>query len=139
MNVNFDKLLTFNTEKYGDGVKAIADIDKDSYICEYKGKIITNDEMEKTYKTNSYLLELVKDYKYIDSSVMGGIASKLNHACKPNCQAIKMKINTETIIVLKSIKKIKKEAELTWDYNLDNLFCLCGKGCKYKNGIRKIK
>ena len=129
---------------HGSGVYARKNIPKGIKIIEYLGERISKAEGDKrseqrikkflnSNKTGSvYIFELNKDYD-IDGTPSYNKAKYINHSCNPNCEVDI--INNE--IWISSIKKIKKNQELTYDYgysfdkdDFKDHLCKCGaKNC----------
>ena len=115
------KVRKSNVHNYG--IFAKTNIPKDSKIIQYIGEKITKSEGDKrsakrinkylnSERTGSvYIFELNKYYD-IDGSVSYNKAKYINHSCEPNCEVV---IERDEIWI-KSIKKIKKNEELSYDY-----------------------
>ncbi len=111
---------------HGTGVFASENIKKGTRIIEYIGDKVSKKEgdlrSEKRIKrylnskvTGSvYIFELNKRYD-IDGSPRYNKARYINHSCSPNCE---VEI-TNGHIWIKSIKRILKNQELTYDYGYD--------------------
>lgn len=125
---------------HGKGVFASTNINKGIKIIQYIGDKVTKSEGDKrsekrikkflkSQQTGSvYIFELNKKYD-IDGFVRRNQARFINHSCNPNCE-VEIENNE---IWISSIKKIKKGAELTYDYGyvFDKIDytdheCLCG-------------
>ncbi|CAO3585093.1 unnamed protein product [Absidia cylindrospora] len=88
------ELVIFKTEKKGWGVRAKHDIKKNTFVEEYLGEVITEEEGSirgKVYDKIglSYLFDMDladgDDQKYvIDSYVFGNSSHFFNHSCRPN-------------------------------------------------------
>ena len=130
-----------NTSKvHGTGIFACNKISKGSKIIEYIGEKITKSEGDKrsaqrikkylkSEKTGSvYIFELNNRFD-LDGAFSYNKARFINHSCDPNCEVDIIKGH----IWISSIKKIKKNEELTYDYGypfdvndyMDHL-CKCG-------------
>ena len=101
------------------GVFAKKDIPKGTYIIEYIGRKISNDEADEISERETtaggiYLFELDKDTT-IDGDVPWNPAKYINHSCEPNADSI----NDEDHIWIEATKDIKKDEEITYDYCLD--------------------
>tara|TARA_Y100001970_G_C13773110_1_gene621508 strand:- start:124 stop:612 length:489 start_codon:yes stop_codon:yes gene_type:complete len=149
---------------HGHGVYATKDIPKGTKIIEYIGEKVSRAEGNKrsekrlkkylnSNKTGSvYIFELNRNFD-IDGSPKYNKARYINHSCNPNCEVDVVKGQ----IWISSIKKIKKGAELSYDYGYSfdkddykDHTCKCGsKNCigyiissdewkKYLNHIKKI-
>ena len=148
------------------GVFAKKEIPNNTKVIEYIGEIISKKEgdrrsaqrikkyLNSKYDGSVYIFELNGKYD-IDGSPKYNKARYINHSCDPNCE---VEINKGKIWI-KSIKKIKKNEELSYDYGYEfdkddytDHICKCGsKKCigyiisqdawpKYKKHlIKKIK
>ena len=150
---------------HGAGIFATEDISKGVRVIEYIGEKVTRAEGDKrserrikkylNSKTTGsvYIFELNSRYD-IDGSGKKNKARYINHSCSPNCE-----VNiTKGKIWISSIKKIRKNEELSYDYGYEfdkedykDHICKCGsKNCigfiissddraKYKRFIKKKK
>ena len=124
---------------HGSGLFASQNIKQGSKIIEYVGDKVTKKEGDRRAdiqlnkaKRNInngmvYVFELNKHYD-IDGSVKYNHARLINHSCSPNCE---VEIDNNEIWIL-AIKKIKKNAELSYNYGyaydedyVDHI-CKCG-------------
>ena len=125
---------------HGSGVFASKAIKKDTKIIEYIGKKISRKEGDKRsakrikkYLNSEidgsvYIFELNKNFD-IDGSPKYNKARYINHSCNPNCE---VEIDKGKIWI-KSIRNIKKNEELNYDYGYDfdqedytDHICRCG-------------
>lgn len=109
------------------GVFAKIRIPKNTRIIEYKGRKITKEETEK--KENQAMEKFLKNPdKYIatyifylnerhniNGDVTNNDAKYINHSCDPNCR---YEYDNDTIWIV-SIKDIKKDEEITYNYDFD--------------------
>jgi len=114
---------TKKSRVHGKGVFAKQDIKKDTKIIEYVGEKVSKAEGDKrsslrikkylnSNETGSvYIFELNNKFD-IDGSVSYNEARFINHSCNPNCEVDIVKGQ----IWISSIKNIKKNQELTYDY-----------------------
>ena len=129
---------------HGSGLFAKNDIKKGSKVIQYIGDKVTKKEGDKRAdrqirkakkdKNNGmvYVFELNKRYD-IDGDADYNFAKFINHSCNPNCEVDI--VNDE--IWISSIKKIKKNEELCYDYGFEfdkedykDHICKCGdKNC----------
>ena len=97
------------------GLFAIKNIKKGTRIIEYKGKIITKNETEKNSKFDNnkdiYLFNLNSRYD-LDGDYSWNTARLVNHSCNPNCEVEGKGLK----LWITSIKDIKKDEELSYDY-----------------------
>ena len=113
------------------GLYAATNIKKDTKIIEYKGKIITVKETETNPKFDNdkaiYLFNLNKKYD-LDGDFKFNTARLINHSCDPNCEVDGVGLK----LWIYSIKDIKKNDELTYDYGFSfdkdykDFPCRCG-------------
>ena len=108
---------------HGKGIFATTEIQKNTRIIEYIGEKILKKEgdrrserrLSKYLNSKSYgsvyIFELNSKFD-IDGSPLYNKARYINHSCSPNCEVDI--INNE--IWISSIKQIKKNEELTYDY-----------------------
>lgn len=88
-------MCLFKTKNRGWGVKSVHRIFKGTFICEYMGEIINNEEAEKRGQEydnigRNYLFDLdydrdVEEVFTIDAFKFGNMARFINHSCDPNC------------------------------------------------------
>ena len=113
------------------GLSAATNIKKGAKVIEYKGKIITVKEAETNPKFDNdkaiYLFNLNKKYD-LDGDFKYNTARLINHSCDPNCEVDGVGLK----LWIYSIKDIKKNEELTYDYGFSfdkdfkNYPCRCG-------------
>jgi len=125
-------LIVRSSEIHAAGCYTTSDIPKDTYVVEYTGPRISQEEADARYdgKTTTYLFGLIDPHKIIDGH---GVAMFINHSCEPNCDTAE--IDGRVWIVAR--RNIKADEELTYDYNLydgaedDPAPCSCGaKNCR---------
>ena len=125
---------------HGSGIVATKDIPKNTKIIEYVGEKISKKEgdkrsaerikkyLNKKNEGSVYIFELNKRYD-IDGLFKYNSARYINHSCNPNCEV--EIINNQIWII--SIKQIKKNSELNYDYgypfdkdDFKDHICKCG-------------
>ncbi|CAF0872161.1 unnamed protein product [Didymodactylos carnosus] len=112
----------YDTKKYGLGLRSAMDLPKGAFLCEYVGEIITNDEflnrMNSKYLNDQhhYTMKLSQNL-VIDAYRMGNIARFANHSCQPNCEFQKWTVDGLQRMCMFTLRNIKKNEELTYDYN----------------------
>lgn len=57
--------------------------------------------------------------QFIDATKRGGIGRFANHSCDPNCYVAKWTIGQHVRMGIFSNRAIKKDEELTFNYNVD--------------------
>ncbi|KAK3738798.1 hypothetical protein RRG08_035678 [Elysia crispata] len=127
------KICIFRTATKGWGVKTLQPIKKGTFVIEYVGEVITNEEAEKRGKTYdasgmTYLFDLDfhdSDGPFsVDAGTYGNASHFINHSCDPNLDVHVVWINTLDPLLphicLFARRDIAKNEELTFDYN-------CGK------------
>ncbi|OAX37722.1 hypothetical protein K503DRAFT_719344 [Rhizopogon vinicolor AM-OR11-026] len=125
------------TEKKGFGLRAGADLLKDSFIYEYVGDVVSHPSFMKRMRQygeegvkHFYFMMLQKD-EYIDATKRGGIGRFANHSCNPNCYVAKWTVGKHVRMGIFSNRHIRKDEELTFNYNVDRYghepqACYCG-------------
>ncbi len=117
----------------GLGIFASAPIPKGTFVLEYWGPMLTDEETQQ--KGGKYLFEVGKN-KTIDGSSRKNLARYINHACKPNCEA-------EIVgsrIYISTIKNIPRDAELTFDYGEEYVReYIAPHGCRCASCAKKKK
>lgn len=94
----------------GLGLFATDVIEKGTFIIEYVGPRISNEEVHRRRSTR-YLFELNSRWT-IDGSPRWNTARYINHACRPNAEAVVSRGR----IRIKAIKRIKPGDEITYNY-----------------------
>lgn len=95
----------------GLGLRALKDFKKGKQLLEYTGTLIRNEDIDG--RVRRYLFEL-DDTHTIDGSPRSNLARYINHACKPNAQAVHHE--AEGKIMIESTKAIKAGDEITYNY-----------------------
>ena len=110
----------FNTgTEIGLGIRTKEDIAKDEFIIEYVGEVLPKD----TEITNKeYCMEVSEEKIVVDARKKRGLAGYINHSSDPNCVATKWKVFGLYRVGIFALREIKKEEELTIDYDWDNYF-----------------
>lgn len=128
------------TQEKGFGVNAQQFIKKDSFIIEYVGEVITENEMNSRISETSdssarrYLMKLENNL-FIDGYRKGNIARLINHSCDPNSEIQKWTVDGFTRLALFSIKDIQSGEEISYNYHYVPFgtaeICKCGaNNCK---------
>lgn len=120
------KIEARQSDIHGNGVFAIAPIEKGERVVEYKGKRRTHDEVDEddtgdADSGHTFLFTLNDDY-VIDANVDGNIARWINHSCAPNCEAVleenaKGKPHKDKVYI-EAIRDIAAGEELSYNYGI---------------------
>uniref|UniRef100_A0A914R271 SET domain-containing protein n=1 Tax=Panagrolaimus davidi TaxID=227884 RepID=A0A914R271_9BILA len=136
----FKDLEIFYTQFRGYGLRTKVDIPKDTYIGEYCGEVITEEERQLRDKRNhkwrsrdiAFYTMALEDY-YVDAELYGSIMRYINHSCDPNCVTLKYTSSNSVLhVCLFSAKNITAGEELTFSYasnhhdNILSFKCFCG-------------
>jgi SET domain-containing protein len=112
----------------GLGLFATRPIKKKTRISEYRGRRLGLDAALKAEKSGNRYLYEVNSKITIDGARHGNIARYFNHSCNPNCDTF---IRNKRVFI-RTLRNIKPEEELTYDYGRDYLKnviglenCLC--------------
>ncbi len=125
------------------GVFARRDIPKGTYIMEYIGKKITNEEADRISEKeveNGVVYLFGLDEKWtIDGDIPENDMKYVNHSCEPNAESI----NEDDHIWVVALRDIKQGEEIVYDYCLETEDhedhpCKCG-SIKCTGFIPKIK
>jgi SET domain-containing protein len=110
---------------HGQGLFARENLKTRQRLLEYVGRVVSDEECEKIQKRRErlaqkagagsvYLFQVSKN-KTIDGAVKGNLARYFNHSCRPNCEVY----IHQSRVWIRTLKKIKKDEELTYDYGFD--------------------
>ncbi|XP_057507370.1 probable inactive histone-lysine N-methyltransferase SUVR2 isoform X2 [Actinidia eriantha] len=154
LNCNLQVFMT--PEGKGWGLRALQDLPKGVFVCEYVGEILTNAELYEwmsqspNNKERAHLVLLDADWSsgvlkdeealYLDATYFGNVARFINHRCfDPNLVEIPVEVETPDHhyyhIAFFTTRKVEALEELTWDYGIDfddhdhsvkAFKCLCG-------------
>ncbi len=108
----------------GLGLFATQPIKKKQRICEYRGRRLGLDAALKAENSGNRYLYEVNSKITIDGAKRGNIARYFNHSCNPNCDTF---IRQQRVFV-RTLRNIKPEEELTYDYGRDYLKNVIGLG-----------
>jgi len=145
----------FTQEGKGWGLRALDELPKGAFVCEYVGKLLTSMELrertsQKAHKAGyTYPVDLgaywgsegvLKDEEalFLDATIYGNVGRFINHRCyDANLVGIPVVMETpgHYHLALFTSKKVEAFEELTWDYGIDfdddkhpggAFQCLCG-------------
>ena len=131
------KISRKRSKLHGWGVFAGEPINKNKFIIDYAGELISNkvsDKREDAYldKGCIWVFRLNRAWSR-DANVGGNNARFINHSCQPNCYSY-VDAKNKTIWI-RAAKHIEPGDELTYDYNTEGdktIQCRCTPGCKTK-------
>ena len=104
---------------HGRGVFATRKIAKGERLIEYKGERITWQQAERRYPIDpvpyhTFLFEIGDGTMCIDGARGGSAAKWINHACRPNCEAVE---DEDERMFIEAVRTIERGEELCYDYN----------------------
>ncbi|ESO01305.1 hypothetical protein HELRODRAFT_82032, partial [Helobdella robusta] len=138
-------LQVFRTNGRGWGCRTLKNISKGTFVCEYAGELITDEEANRR-EDDSYLFDLDtqdEETYCIDASKFGNVSRFINHLCEPNVKPVKVFVDHHDLrfprICFFASKDIKAFDELGFDYGYKfwsikwkQFTCTCGsRNCKY--------
>ncbi len=111
----------------GLGLYATEAIKKRTFIAEYKGPWLTNEQADRLEARGSRYLYEINSRWTIDGSSRKNIARYANHSCRPNAESHRMNGK----VILRAIKTINPGDEITYNYGRDYfLNVITPRGCK---------
>ncbi|KAF7148551.1 hypothetical protein RHSIM_Rhsim03G0159500 [Rhododendron simsii] len=116
-------LEIFKTEKMGWGVRSRDFIQSGSFVCEYTGELLREQEAEERVGNDEYLFDIGKNGSgfTIDAARFGNVGRFINHSCSPNLYAQNVLYEHDDKrmphIMFFAAKNIRPLRELTNDYN----------------------
>ncbi len=117
-----DQLLVKKSSA-GLGLFAKAPIKKGSFIIEYFGPLLNDEEVQK--KGGKYLFALGKKWT-IDGTARTNLARYINHSCvRTNCEPVQYAMR----IKIKATRNIKPGEELLYNYGKEYFDEFIGKHC----------
>jgi len=129
----------FRTEGRGWGVAAVEDVEVGTFVSEYVGEVIDDEEVarrlwlakeEEGEGADFYMVEAVG--ATVDARYFGNESRFLNHSCDPNCRLEKWNVGGSYRLGIFAIKPIPAGTEYCWDYQFSNFegskpkACRCG-------------
>ncbi|VVC28087.1 Hypothetical protein CINCED_3A006750 [Cinara cedri] len=140
-NQRFEKrlyptMVPFLTKDKGWGLKTLENIKEGSFVIEYVGDVIDEDEfqkrcleMQRRNEQNYYFLT-IDNSRMIDAGPRGNLSRFMNHSCEPNCVTQKWSVNGDTRIGLFALHEISAGTELVFDYRLQSCSGVQKKPCQ---------
>uniref|UniRef100_A0A914M159 Histone-lysine N-methyltransferase n=1 Tax=Meloidogyne incognita TaxID=6306 RepID=A0A914M159_MELIC len=81
-------IVIFRTLDRGWAVRTCVDIKKKSFVCEYVGEVLTDEESLESKKPSTYQFQMdgcgPKYFFIVDAAIYGNEARFVNHSCGPN-------------------------------------------------------
>ncbi|SMN22324.1 similar to Saccharomyces cerevisiae YJL168C SET2 Histone methyltransferase with a role in transcriptional elongation, methylates a lysine residue of histone H3 [Maudiozyma saulgeensis] len=127
----------FLTEHKGYGVRAQSNLEANTFIYEYIGEVIDEEEFrdrmvqydERHFK--HFYFMMLQTGQFIDATMKGCLARFCNHSCNPNAYVNKWVVNGKLKMGIFAKRDIQKGEEITFDYNVDRYGataqkCYCG-------------
>ncbi|KAG5050455.1 hypothetical protein AAZX31_04G225800 [Glycine max] len=131
----YASLKWFKCGKKGYGLKAIEDVAQGQFLIEYVGEVLdmqTYEARQREYALKGhrhFYFMTLNGSEVIDASAKGNLGRFINHSCDPNCRTEKWMVNGEICIGLFALRNVKKDEELTFDYNYVRVFGAAAKKC----------
>jgi SET domain-containing protein len=122
------KYYIANSTIQGKGLFASKTILEGEIILTVTGNTISKEEFQKEVENGNILLLEFDDGRGIDISQHD--SRFINHSCKPNTQFLDS-LDSSEIMLIKAIKSIQNEEELTFNYNWDWSKIVGGCNCGY--------
>ncbi|CAH8357974.1 unnamed protein product [Eruca vesicaria subsp. sativa] len=124
------QLEIFKTEKRGWGVRSLESIPSGSFICEYTGELLQENEADRLAGKDEYLFDIGTEnegsfydnsFFTIDAARKGNVGRFINHSCSPNLYAQDVLYHHEDMriphVMLFAKDNIPPLKELTYYYN----------------------
>ncbi|KAL1543782.1 [histone H3]-lysine(4) N-trimethyltransferase [Salvia divinorum] len=133
---NYSKLKWIRCGKKGYGLQALEDMPQGQFLIEYVGEVLNVHAYEARQRDygmmghRHFYFMTLNGSEVIDACAKGNLGRFINHSCDPNCRTEKWMVNGEVCIGLFSLRDIKKEEEITFDYNFVRLFGAAAKKCE---------
>jgi uncharacterized protein len=103
---------------HGKGVFATTHIPKGTRLIEYKGKRLTEAQVDKRYADDDdphTFLFALDNGMVIDATLGGNSARWINHSCAPNCEAV----DDDNRIYIETLRAIRPGEELSYNYGIE--------------------
>ncbi|XP_074280193.1 uncharacterized protein LOC141605369 [Silene latifolia] len=132
---SYANLSWFRCGRKGYGLQVLEDISEGKFLIEYVGEVLDLQSYEARQK--DYALKGHKHFYFmtlngnevIDACSKGNLGRFVNHSCDPNCRTEKWVVNGEICVGLFALRNIRKDEELTFDYNYVRVFGAAAKKC----------
>ncbi|HQZ11797.1 MAG TPA: SET domain-containing protein [Devosia sp.] len=114
--------LKVRRARTGLGLFAETDIPKGACIIEYVGRVLTDEEYDRS--RSRYLFDLGNG-KVLEGATRANKARYINHSCRPNCESEVHKGR----IFIHAIKKVRAGDELVYNYGKEYFEAYLGENC----------
>ncbi|KAG2665893.1 hypothetical protein I3760_15G029600 [Carya illinoinensis] len=110
-------------------------VSKGQFLIEYVGEVLDMHAYEARQKDYAFkghrhfYFMTLNGSEVIDACAKGNLGRFINHSCAPNCRTEKWMVNGEICIGLFALRDIKKDEEVTFDYNYVRVFGAAAKKC----------
>ncbi len=112
------RFVVRNSGIHGKGVFATTHIPAGTRLVEYKGKRLTEAQVDRRYANDDSphtFLFALDEGMVIDASIGGNSARWINHSCAPNCEAV----DDEDRIYIETLRAIRPGEELSYNYRIE--------------------
>ena len=127
------KLQVFKTDDRGLGVRALENIFRGEFVCEYAGEILKPETAKERFKFQDEhnienYIHVLKEHlssgavisTYIDPRLCGNVGRFINHSCQPNLFMVPVRIeHVVPRLALFALRDIKAGEELCYSYSGD--------------------
>jgi SET domain-containing protein len=128
------KPFRIGRSRTGLGLFATEPIAKRTFIVEYSGRLLNNEQAEAMEAKNSKYLYELNSRRTIDGSGRRNIGRYANHSCRPNCETDRRKGK----VFIRALKNIKPGEEITYNYGRDYVsWFIKPYGCKCEKCIEQ--
>ncbi|XP_077864438.1 histone-lysine N-methyltransferase EHMT1-like [Saccoglossus kowalevskii] len=125
-------LQLYRTNRMGWGLRTIKDVPQGTFVCEYIGEIISDEEADRR-QDDSYLFDLENregEIFCLDARHYGNISRFINHLCDPNLVPVRFFVDHQDLrfprIAFFTSRDVKAYEELGFDYG-DKFWSVKGK------------
>lgn len=104
------------------------------FIYEYIGEVVNHATFMrrmaqyKAERERHFYFMMLQREEYIDATRRGAKARFINHSCSPNCYVSKWHVGKRVRMGIFAKRAIRKDEELTFNYNVDRYGCVACAG-----------
>lgn len=136
-NHQYAPIQVFDTDNKGYGVRAKESLKKGTFIYEYIGEVIGEEDFRKRMveydqaNMKHFYFMMLTLTAFIDATRKGALSRFCNHSCNPNAYVDKWVVGRKLRMGIFAKRDIEKGEEITFDYNVDRYGaqsqpCYCG-------------